>query len=384
VECLALLAPTAEEVDLLRACLWQGPAAYDAWARWQHAVGDPIMAIQRDASGIKALLPLLHYGLRQAGGDTATSPVRHVLTAAYARETPRWQAYARISARVFAALTTASVPFLVVDGGALAVLAYPEPATRHSHGIDVLIETGDVERAAATLRAAGVIAASQVERSAAHPTRLVGPDQVPIALHTRLYRLPYYTTPMSELWKRAVQCEIADARVGTLSAADHLVFVCGQASCCGTRDALQWIADAWFLTQHRPDWSIVVRAAEASRLSLPLAVMLSVLADRFDAPVPSTVLDRLSAAAAAADRAARQIAIAGLRAGRRGRLRDLFRATSRWRGRFELAAALLAPSPTALKLGEPLRYPHAWPAYYVLRPTAYAARRLAKTSVPER
>jgi hypothetical protein len=361
----------------LRACLWRGPAANAAWERWQRAVGDPLAVIRRDGSGVKALLPLLHYGLRRSG-DAAASPLRHVLAAAYAHETLRWQAYAAVSARAFAALGASGIRFLALKGGALAVSAYPEPAIRHSHDIDVLIEARDVDRAAAVLRAAG-FAGWRNSGPPARSIRLVSEDQVPIELHTQLYRLPYYGTALRRVWDRAIPCQFAGVHVRIPSPADHLVYVCGQASCCASRDSLKWIADAWFLARHADiDWPIAVCAAEEQRLALPLAVMLRALADLFDAPVPLTVLERLSAAAATADRAAQQIAIAGLRAGRRGRLRDLFRATATWRARAALASWLLAPSPSALRLGEPLRYPRAWPAYYLLRPPAYAARRLRR------
>lgn len=381
LECLALLAPTAADVDLLRACLWPGPAGAAAWARWQHAVGDPLAAIRRDVSGVKALLPLLHDALkRREETDGTAPPLRHALAAACALETRRWRAYAEICARAFEALTTARIPFLVLKGAALAVSAYPEPALRHSHDIDVLVGAGDVDRAAAAVGTAGFAAPRERRRPTAQSVRLVSERGVPIELHTRLYRLPYYGTAPLGVWDRAVRCEIAAAGVHTPSAADHFVYVCGQASCCASRDALKWIADAWFLAHDRRlDWSTVVRAADESRLALPLAVLSGALVELLAVPVPPAVLERLCTVAAAADRCAQEIALAGLRAGRRGRLRDLFRATSSWRGRVTLLQLMLAPSPTALRLGEPLRYPRAWPAYYLLRPSAYAVRRMRRT-----
>jgi hypothetical protein len=342
-------------------------------------VGDPLAAIRRDVSGVKALLPLLHYALERRDDTEGTAPpLRHALAAAYTLETHRWQAYAEVCTRAFAALATARIPFLVLKGAALAVSAYPEPAIRHSHDIDVLVDAGDVDRAAAVVRSAG-FAAPPEHRRTARSVRLVSERGVPIELHTRLFRLPYYGAVPRGVWDRAGRCEIAGAGVQMPSAADHFVHVCGQASCCASRDALKWIADAWFLAQDRSlDWSTVVRAAEESRLALPLAVLLGALVELLAMPVPPAVLERLCAVAANADRCAQEIALAGLRAGRRGRLRDLFGATSNWRDRVVLLQWMLAPSPTALRLGEPLRYPRAWPVYYLLRPSAYAVRRMRR------
>lgn len=375
LECLARLGPTPDEADLLRACLWEGPRGEAAWQKWLGAVDDPLTAIRRDVSGLKALLPLLHYGLRRSSAEVSAE-LRHLLGAARSREALRWQAYAAVVRRACAALADAGVRALVLKGAALAAV-YPEPALRHSHDVDILVRETDAERAAVALHRAGFAAAPTVHRSS-HTIRVLSEEQVPVELHTQLYRLAYYGAASRGIWERAIPSTIADTGARTLAPADHLVYVCAHASCAGSRDALTWIADAYFLAHH-PDleWSVVSTTANEQRVALPVAVLLELLAETFDAPVPSAVRDALADSAVASDRAARQIAITGLRSGRRGRLRDLF-ATSDWRSRLILAWWLLAPSPAALRGGEPLRHPRAWPAYYLLRPAAFTARRLRR------
>jgi hypothetical protein len=63
-----------------------------------------------------------------------------------------------------------------------------------------------------------------------------------------------------------------------------------------------------------------------------------------------------------------------VRAGVRGTFRNLIAATHSLPGRLDLARWMLLPSPACLRWGEPLRYPRAWPLYYVGRPLAYAGR----------
>src|SRR5512134_3966123 len=115
VESLTLLCPTVEETDLLRACLWSGAPAREAWVRWQRAVGNPELAIKNNRSGVKSLLPLLHHGLRRSGA-VAASGVNGVLGSATLAEKLRYQAYATIAARAFEALAADGVPFLVLRG----------------------------------------------------------------------------------------------------------------------------------------------------------------------------------------------------------------------------------------------------------------------------
>jgi hypothetical protein len=374
VESLPLLCPTVEETDLLRACLWSGAAARDAWTRWQRSVGDPEAAIKRNASHIKSLLPLLHHGLRRSGA-VGESGVGAALGGATLAERLRYEVYARISARAFDALAAAAVPFIVLRGAALAEAAYPATALRHSHDVDLLIRPNDVGRATDALRQASFLDGTPYDETGT--ARMLDPSGLPVALHDRLFRAAYYSPPLLDMWTRAQRDNCAGRTVSMLSPADHLVHICGHAACSASRDRLKWAADAWYLLERNPslDWAQWLETVRASRLALPLATVLRYLAVDLEAPVPSWVLDRLSQTAALAERAAREVALSGVRAGVRGTFRNLIAATHSLPGRLDLARWMLLPSPASLRLGEPLRYPRAWPLYYVGRPLAYAGRR---------
>lgn len=374
VESLPLLCPTAEETDLLRACLWSGAPAREAWVRWQRAVGDPELAIKNNLSGVKSLLPLLHHGLRRCGA-VAESGVSAVLGSAMLAEKMRYQAYATISARAFDALAAAGVPFLVLRGAALAVAAYPDVTLRHSHDLDLLIHTSDRLRASDALGQARFAGTTPYDGTGT--ARRLDASGLPVALHDRLYRFAYYTPPLAPMWTRAERRDVAGRSVLMLSAPDQLAHVCGHAACSPSRDGLKWVADAWCLIERTPklDWTRLVEIVHASRLALPLATLLRYVAVEMEAPVPAWVLDNLSRAAALCDRPMREVALSGVRAGKRGTFRNLVAATRSWPGRIDLVRWMLLPSPVSLRLGEPLSHPQAWPAYYVGRPLAYVARR---------
>jgi hypothetical protein len=375
VESLPLLYPTAEETDLLRACLWSDAPAREAWVRWLRAVGNPEPAIRNNRSGVKSLLPLLHYGLRRSGA-VAESGVASVLASATLAEKLRYEAYTTIAARAFAALAGADVPFLVLRGAALSATAYPERTLRHSHDLDLLIHAADRTRAIDTLHQAR-FAETPTPYNETRSARLLDPSGLPVALHDRLYRFAFYTPPLDQVWARAQRHDVAGHSVLLLSAPDQLAHVCGHASCSASRDGLKWVADAWYVIERNPglEWARLVESVRAGRLALPLAALLRYLAVEMEAAVPAGVLDELARVATDADRPAREVALAGLRAGRRGTFRNLSAATRSWAGRVDLVRWMLFPSPVSLRLGEPLRHVRVWPAYYLARPLAYVTRR---------
>ena len=315
---LSLLIPTERQTELLRACLWSGGEARAAWERWRDAVGDAREALTAADGGAKALLALLHDAVRRH--DFALDPaVRGALGVAAFAEERRAETYRRICARAFAALSAASVPFLVLKGAPLADTVYPDPSRRHSHDIDVLVHAHDRERAAAAAQHAGFTAAPD-------STRRLDTSGLPLELHHDLFRMPRYRAPLAEVWERSTLSRIAGVEVPSLCAADHLVHVLGQASCCGSRETLTWVCDAWYLIARGADlnWGDALRAARQSGAALPLAALIEFLAVRLRAPVPDFVRDGLSDAARDADRGAREALLDGIRAGRRGRLRSMF------------------------------------------------------------
>ena len=372
---LSLLWPTPHETELLRACLWSGPAACQAWQRWQQDAGSVAAALR--APTVKPLLALLHHSAR-SHGLPVEPPVRAALAAAALAERLRLDAYHRICARACAALEAASVPFLVVAGAALGDTVYPEPSLRHSHDVDLLVSPDDLARAAGALRGAGFAPVPAPDDDEAARRQLRDDSGLPVALHGHLFPVRFYDVPMDAVRSRTLAGTIAGRRVPTLSPADHLLHVCGLASCAGHGRSLKWVCDAWYIVARHPelDAQSFLQTAEASRLALPLSVVLRYLAEALEAPLAGQLLAGLRASAAHTDRVAREVALFGIRASGRGRIRHLVRATRGWRDGVELARWIVAPSRTSLRLGARRRRPRSVIAGYLLRPWA-SLRRLA-------
>jgi hypothetical protein len=374
---LALLLPTPAQTDFLRACLLTGDRARAAWEQWRQAVGDPRRGAADPFSGSPSLLPLLHHAT-QGGGIDADPALRAVLAASALVESRRAAAYRRICARALDALAAAGIASLVLKGSALADSVYPEPSLRHSHDVDLLVHRDDLARAAAALGAADFASHRASIEQRADGIVMGDASGLPVVLHATLLRMPYHAPALEGIWSRAVPRQIAGCAAQALSAADQLVQICGQAAGPG-RDTLRWATDAWFLLQRTPDldWTIALDFADDARLALICSVLLGYLAHELRAPVPAAALDRLSTAAASADRAERDVALFAVREGRRGTLRGLLRAARGQRDRIDLVRWMLLPSASGLR-GTPLPHPRLWPAYYAVRPLSYVVRRLMR------
>ena len=377
---LCLLLPTPEETDLLRACLWSGPTAREAWERWR--AGGVHGGLGDEA--VKPLLPLLYHAVRR--NDLAVEPrVRATLGAAALAETRRSAAYHRICARACAAVEEASVPFLVLTGAALGDTVYPAGALRHSHDVDLLVEARDLDCATEALRRGGFTPVPGRGRDV-EQRELRDDSGLPIRLHSRLLPVRYYDMALDGIRDRAQVSAIAGRRLSTLSAADHLVHVCGLAACAGRGRSLKWVFDAWYLIARHPelDGQALLRMASDARAVLPLTVLLGYLADQLDARLPNQLVAGLAAAAARTDRTAREVALFGVRAGGRGTLRNLWWATRGWRDGADLVRWMLVPTPVSLRFGWRRHHSRPVAAGYVLRPLSYLLRRLGSWRAPPR
>jgi hypothetical protein len=340
---LSLLLPTPQQTELLRACFWSGEEARAAWRRWRRGMADPRRGLTGNGGGAKALIALVHDAVCRSDLDVEAAS-RAAFAAAAMAEERRTAAYDAACDRAFGSLGAARVPFLALKGAALASWVYPRPSLRHSHDVDLLVDGADRRRAAEVLAASGF---EPVVSPRATADRLLDVSRLPLMVHERLLPAPLETPPWPEVRARAVTLQIAGLAVQTLSAADQIVHVCGLASCCPSHHPLCWVCDAWYLIGHEMglDWTVTVRSAITTGLAPALATMLGFLARELNAAVPPEALEALEAAARTADRRAREVALAGVRAARAPGLRALLRAASGSRERWEVVRALLPPRP---------------------------------------
>ncbi len=372
---LSVILPTTEQTDLLRACLHPGASGRQAWQRWQEQVGGLETALNNGTPGVKSLMPLL-----QVSGVVEDSTHRTYVRSAYLREKLRSTTYLSLCRKVLSMLARDNVPVLVLKGAALAETIYEEPALRHCHDIDLLVGHDDMKRATGRLLSLGWTRPNTEIGIATDSLWFEHESGLPLELHNRLFRIPYYCAPLDEIWARSQIQPIADISSQILSPPDNLLHVCGHASCCKSRESLRWVSDGWFLIHRHPhlDWELLLDCALQSHLALPLSVTLGYLAKELRAPIPNTVLDRLRAAARQTGPTGRAAALLGAQTSSSGTFANIMRTVNGWHERARILNWLLFPPPIYFRWLYGAR--HAWqlPFFYLRRPFWYVARRISR------
>lgn len=368
---LSVVLPDSETTLLLKACLHSdkaGRSAWQAWPRGRNRLSDEKGAVQSLRGLILSAI--------QRNGLTVDCDSLTYLRTAYVKEQLRLKIYNRLLREVLSGLSGTGIPVIILKGAALAETVYDEPVLRHCHDIDLLVRDQDIIRAKTLLPRLGFKTANPPD-SKLHHWRFEHESGLPVELHSRLFKVPYYDPPLPEMWARTQRHAIAGVPAHILSPSDNILHICGHASYSSSRHSLRWVSDAWFiLDRHRDlDWDLLLDCARRSHLALPLSVMLGYLAEHLHAPIPETFLDRLYAAASHTDTAGREAALWGTLASTGGDLTKLIWATPKWRARVYVIKWLLIPSPHYLRWAEQMR--HAWllPLHYFYRPIKYIKRR---------
>lgn len=379
---LRLLMPCAHTTLLLQAALLQGDAAGKAWSQWRQVVTDPKAFLANDRVGIKRHLPLLYRNLVSHGVDLGRD-LEPYFRAARAREELRSTRFRRYLCEALGALRQSGVNFVVGKGVTLGETIHSDPVVRHTHDVDLLVRTENIPVAALALQAAGFTPCAS--HSFGVEPRFNHESGLPVELHHRLYRTPFYDGDLAGLWGRARGGDVLGMPVLLISDVDLLVHAPVHASLVAQRRGLSWIVDVVSLLQKRAaqgvaiDWAAVLQIASDARTPFPLYVTYQYLAETFDAPIPRHAIEELRRAAARIGTAQRLTALDGLRSEPRTSGIRMLMGASGWRSRMVMARALLMPPPSYLKAQHPEMNRPALALLYVARPLRFFARQFRRT-----
>lgn len=341
---LGRILPGRDETLLLRAILHRGEPAREAWDAFRGPVRDLPALFRTDTGNRKRLSPLLLASIRENRLE-ADPGLATVVKTATLREELRVDAYRRIAGEVYAALHDEGVPFVVLKGAALMETVYAEAAYRHAHDIDLLLPEGALDRAAARLRALGLVDAPALPWGQGLDLRHA--TELPVLLTRRLFRIPFYRGGHATVAERGADWRLGEGPLlRRPDATDALLLALGHASYCPGRSNLLWAVDAWMLLRgiEAVDWDALPERAREMRVELPVAMMLDYLGSELDAPVPEGVAGALRAGVEGAGGIRRDVALFGARQAQGAHPELEGRPRTPWRERLTLLRWELLPS----------------------------------------
>ncbi|MGH7829829.1 MAG: nucleotidyltransferase family protein [Candidatus Binatia bacterium] len=322
---------------------------------------------------------MLFHAVQRHGIELDNGQLTILRTAAF-REQLRTETYRRICRSVFAALVDQRISAMVLKGAALAETVYSDPALRHSHDIEILLEDRHLKETADMLIPLGFSPAGTKSPRGLSGIEFTHASGLPLVLHRSLFQIPFYNSVQPAVLRRSRTTTIAEIPMRVLSPADALFHTCGHAAYSPSRASYRWISDAWLIIDRNPDldWDVLLACAHRSRLTLPLSVMLHYLSEDLGAALPPTFLDRLFVTASKTDALGRELALFGARSAPQGGFKTLLRKTRGWRGRLFVIQWMLFPSRTYLLWLRQIHRPWLLPLCYVHRLVKYVVRRIRR------
>jgi hypothetical protein len=371
---LRQLLPSREQGLLLAACLGAGDAAARAWSGLVTEVRDVKTYFEANQTGLKGMLPFIEASLGGNGID-AGKTFHTYARVALVREELRSRIYGEILDSVLLALEAAQIPTVLLKGGALAATVYPQPATRHNHAIDLLVDAAQMTAATAVLskvqfKSGPVTSGAACHRDFRHASGLA------LGLHSQLLFLPHFEMPLDQIRARTRSIRLGGKSIRVMSPEDNLVHVIGHATYSRSRTNLRWACDAYYLLRGNPalNWSVVIETAAQSRLELPAWMLLRWVTDVLAAPIPAEPLAELHRRSRTLDAVTAEGIFAALLHSTLSR-RQAFRAfDTSWRAQLGFLKFSAFPSPRYVRWRHAVDHGWKLPAYYADRPRRLALR----------
>jgi hypothetical protein len=245
--------------------------------------------------GTARLLPLVAWQAHRAGvAPSAMLPLsRHLAAAMVARRSQDAH-----TARIVGLLAEQGIDALVLKGGGLGALAYPDPGTRPMSDVDLLIRPRDIDAVRAWIAdVGGTIDFTWLEGHAVRRFRHSATVNVPageLDLHWRTLYHRFDEGPDEVLWDHAVEIRVGGTVVRTPAPHHHLVHTIVHGMLPNYLAPLRWITDAVLLTRVPSfDWDLFVEDALRRKIGALVSHGLQLLEDLQPGTVPPHVVGAL-------------------------------------------------------------------------------------------
>lgn len=284
---------TREHELLLQAALLDGEHAINAWQQWKSIVD---LEDHHD-SGTYHLLPLLYKNLQRYG---VNDPFMKRLKGVYRLEWYKNQRLFCDMSKVIQYLHDAGINTMILKGAALIVLYYKNYAVRSLADLGILVPTSQALLTTGLLNKAGWTQTTNItdERLCyQHSMQYKDQSGKELDLHWHLLFESCQEDSDTCFWDGAVPIKVNEVSTYALNPTDTLFHVIVQEVRLNPEPPIRWIADAMCIinsTDSEIDWQRLIIQTKNSRLIIPVKEALNYLHEKFQAPIPNSIIDSMN------------------------------------------------------------------------------------------
>jgi putative nucleotidyltransferase-like protein len=286
--------PTRAQELLLRAALSQGEPAVEAWSEWRRSVNLDVIDY-----GSHRMVPQLYRNLQRLG---VKDPLMDRLKGVYRYYLYKNEILLHRVSNLLAAFEEAGITTMALKGAALIQLYYRESGVRPMLDADVLVHAHQAEQAMELLNKLRWKPVRhrqpQLRIPIIHSTPFEDEGGRQVDLHWHLFWECFNASDNDDYWKQAVPIQIGGAKTLALGPTDQLLHTCWHGARWNEVPPIRWVADAMAILSGSAgeiQWASLAKKAKKHRIVLPVRDSLEYLKQKFDAPVPDSVLKSLSA-----------------------------------------------------------------------------------------
>jgi hypothetical protein len=284
--------PTEAQELLLRAALLDRESALAAWTTWRRATDLSSVDIES-----RRLFPQLYRNLKR---HSVNDPLVDRFKEAFSRTYFENHMLFERATVVLGAFEQSGIPTMVLKGVALATAYYGDIGLRPMLDFDILVPSHQALAAMSVLKRLGWHGTYDREPEkridVAHSVPFREPTSRQIDLHWHVLTECWHADDDRVFWEHSVPLEVNGVVTRRLDATDQLMHTCVHGRKWDDPPPIRWVADAATILRlhgHSIDWNRFIENLEYRHLVLPGVEALGYLRDRFDAPVPDAVVERL-------------------------------------------------------------------------------------------
>ncbi|MFT5312553.1 MAG: hypothetical protein ACI9QD_000730 [Thermoproteota archaeon] len=283
--------PSPQQLLILKASLWQGDAAIQAWKLWVDKID---INADFDYETFR-LLPMLYHNMHQHG---MSGHVMNRLKGLYRKSWFEQKMLVHKALPYLQALQQEGMDFLLLKGLPLGIQYYKNIALRPMSDIDILIHHSQAQKGIDFFESRSWDRHLNTWNEDIHYRHSMPfyKDKLEIDLHW--YGLvDNCDENINRIWwANSIPISVLDLEVKTLSPTDMLFHSIIHGMRWNKEPAIRWIADAYKIIEAEPDainWDLFVKKAKKLAFTQRLALGLTFLINEMKLDIPESVIAQL-------------------------------------------------------------------------------------------